>query len=143
MGPVSGWPAESAATIAAGLVFATRTDRAWDEATMNFQEPIGGLIERIARALERLAPLPPRKPDFDRAEGFIWQAVPEAFLPVIDVNRVPLSLLKGIDRMRHVLLDNTSRFARGFPPTTRCFGARGGWARALSSRRSMPKSAVW
>ncbi|MGC2409697.1 MAG: ATP-binding protein [Methyloceanibacter sp.] len=93
---------------------------------MNFQEPIGGLIERIARALERLAPLPPRKPDFDRAEGFIWQAVPEAFLPVIDVNRVPLSLLKGIDRMRHVLLDNTSRFARGLPANNALlWGARG------------------
>ena len=82
---------------------------------MNFQEPISGLVERIARALERLAPPSPRKPDFDRAEAFIWQADPEAFLPVAAVNRVPLSLLKGIDRMRDVLFDNTVRFAQGLP----------------------------
>jgi uncharacterized protein len=93
---------------------------------MNFQEPIGGLVERIARALERLAPLSPRKPDFDKAEAFIWQAEPEAFLPVGNVNRVPLSLLKGIDRMRDVLHENTVRFARGLPANNALlWGARG------------------
>ena len=93
---------------------------------MNFQEPIGGFIEWIARALECLVPLPPRKPDFDRGEAFIWQAEPEAFLPVADVNRVPLTLLKGIDRMRDVLLANTSRFARGLPANNALlWGARG------------------
>jgi predicted AAA+ superfamily ATPase len=93
---------------------------------MNFQEPIGGFIERIARALERLAPPSPRKPDFDRAEAFIWQAEPKAFLPVAEINRVPLSLLKGIDRMRDVLLANTTRFARGLPANNALlWGARG------------------
>jgi predicted AAA+ superfamily ATPase len=93
---------------------------------MNFQEPIGGLVERIARALERLAPASPRKPDFDKAEAFIWQAKPEAFLPVGNVNRVPLSLLKGIDRMRDVLHDNTVRFAGGLPANNALlWGARG------------------
>jgi predicted AAA+ superfamily ATPase len=93
---------------------------------MNFQEPIGGLVERIARALERLAPPSPRKPDFDKAEAFIWQAEPEAFLPVGNVNRVPLSLLKGIDRMRDALHDNTVRFARGLPANNALlWGARG------------------
>ena len=84
---------------------------------MNFQEPISGLVERIARALERLAPPSPRRPDFDRAE---------AFLPVAAVNRVPLSLLKGIDRMRDVLFDNTVRFAQGLPANNALlWGARG------------------
>jgi uncharacterized protein len=93
---------------------------------MNFQEPIGGLIERIAVALEGLAPLPPRKPDFDRAHAFIWQAEPEAFLPVANVKRMPLPLLKGIDRMRDVLFDNTVRFARGLPANNALlWGARG------------------
>jgi uncharacterized protein len=93
---------------------------------MNVQEPIGGLVERIARALERLAPLPPRKPDFDRAQAFVWQAEPEAFLPVATVNRVPLSLLKGIDGMRDALFDNTMRFAQGFPANNALlWGARG------------------
>ncbi|MGA8434183.1 MAG: ATP-binding protein [Methyloceanibacter sp.] len=93
---------------------------------MNVQEPIGGLVERIARALERLTPAPPRKPDFDRAQAFVWQAEPEAFLPVANVNRVPLPLLKGIDGMRNVLFDNTVRFARGLPANNALlWGARG------------------
>ena len=93
---------------------------------MNIQQPIGGLVERIARALERLAPLPLRKPDFDRAQTFVWRAEPEAFVPVIDVNRVPLSLLKGIDAMRDVLLENTLRFAKGLPANNALlWGARG------------------
>ena len=93
---------------------------------MNFQEPIGGLVERIARALERLAPPSPRKPDFDRAGAFVWQAEPEAFLPVAAVNRVPLILLKGIDRMCDTLFDNTVRFAQGLPANNALlWGARG------------------
>jgi predicted AAA+ superfamily ATPase len=93
---------------------------------MNFQEPIGGLVERIARALERLAPPSPCKPDFDKAEAFIWQAEPEAFSPVGNVNRVPLSLLRGIDRMRDTLYDNTVRFVRGLPANNALlWGARG------------------
>jgi len=93
---------------------------------MNFQEPIGGLIERIASALERLAPLPLRKPDFNRGHAFIWQAEPEVFLPVANPNRVPLPLLKGIDRMRDVLFDNTVRFAKGLPANNALlWGARG------------------
>ena len=93
---------------------------------MNVQEPIGGLVERIARALERLTPAPLRKPDFDRAQAFVWQAEPEAFLPVANVNRVLLPLLKGIDRMRNVLFDNTVRFSRGLPANNALlWGARG------------------
>jgi predicted AAA+ superfamily ATPase len=93
---------------------------------MNFQEPIGGLVERIARALERLAPPLPREASFDQAEGFIWQPEAEAFMPVPDVNRVPISLLKGIDQMREALLANTLRFAEGLPANNALlWGARG------------------
>ena len=93
---------------------------------MNIQEPIGGFIERIARALERLAPPLPRKPDFDGAEAFVWQADGGAFLPVTEVNRIPLDLLKGIEAMRDVLLANTMRFARGLPANNALlWGARG------------------
>jgi hypothetical protein len=93
---------------------------------MNFQEPIGGFVERIARALERLAPLPQRKPDFDQAEGFVWQLEAQSFWPVAEVSRVPLSLLKGIDQMRDALLANTLRFARGLPANNALlWGARG------------------
>jgi predicted AAA+ superfamily ATPase len=93
---------------------------------MNFQEPISGLIERIARALERLGPAEPEIPDFAGSDAFVWQAETETFLPVVTVNRVPLSLLKGIDNMRDTLLANTTRFARGLPANNALlWGARG------------------
>jgi len=66
------------------------------------------------------------KPDFAAAEAFVWQASPEAFLPVAHVNRQPLSLLKGIDRVRDLLVENTERFARGLPANNALlWGARG------------------
>ncbi len=92
---------------------------------MNFQEPLSGLIERIARAIERLGPRETEAPDFE-AGAFVWQAETQGFLPVADVNRVPLPLLKGIDRMRDTLLANTERFARGLPANNALlWGARG------------------
>ena len=93
---------------------------------MNFQEPISGLIERIARALERLGPREAETPDFGAADAFVWQAENDAFLPVAEVNRVPLALLKSVDRMRDTLLANTQRFARGLPANNALlWGARG------------------
>jgi predicted AAA+ superfamily ATPase len=47
-------------------------------------------------------------------------------VPVPKVNRVEMSLLKGIDRMRDVLVENTERFARGLPANNALlWGARG------------------
>jgi len=93
---------------------------------MNFQEPLSGLIERIARAIERLGPRAPEIPDFEAADAFVWQAETENVQPVKEVNRVPLSLLKGIDGARDTLLANTKRFARGLPANNALlWGARG------------------
>src|SRR5262245_12835539 len=83
-------------------------------------------LERVAAALDRLAPPPPAKADFARAQAFVWQAAPEGFLPVAQVNRHPLGLLKGIDRAAQQLMDNTRRFARGLPANNALlWGARG------------------
>jgi hypothetical protein len=83
-------------------------------------------LDRLAAALDRLAPPSPAAPDFTRAEAYVWQASPEAFLPVARVNRQPLGLLKGIDRAAELLLDNTRRFARGLPANNALlWGARG------------------
>jgi hypothetical protein len=47
-------------------------------------------------------------------------------MPVKEVNRVPLALLKGIDRMRDTLRENTIRFAKGLPANNALlWGARG------------------
>jgi predicted AAA+ superfamily ATPase len=83
-------------------------------------------LERLAAALDRLAPPPPPKTDFAAADAFVWQAAPEAFLPVAEVNRQPLALLRGIDRAAEQLLDNTRRFAKGLPANNALlWGARG------------------
>jgi uncharacterized protein len=83
-------------------------------------------LERLAAALERLAPPAAGKFDFGQAEAFVWQTAPEAFLPVARVNRQPLSLLKGIDRAAEQLLENTRRFAQGLPANNALlWGARG------------------
>jgi predicted AAA+ superfamily ATPase len=93
---------------------------------MNFQEPLSGLFERIARAIERLGPRQPVPPDFAGGDAFVWQAESGGFLAVKVVNRVALSLLKGIDRMRDTLLENTARFAKGLPANNALlWGARG------------------
>jgi predicted AAA+ superfamily ATPase len=93
---------------------------------MNFQEPLSGILERIARALERLVPARPGRPDFAASDAFVFQPETESFQPVSEVNRVPLSLLKGIDAMRDTLMANTLRFARGLPANNALlWGARG------------------
>jgi hypothetical protein len=84
------------------------------------------LLERIATALERLAPPAPRAPDFSSAEAFVWRAARGELTAVAEVNRVDLSLLEGICRQRDQLLDNTRRFARGLPANNALlWGARG------------------
>jgi predicted AAA+ superfamily ATPase len=83
-------------------------------------------LERLAVALDRLAPPPPAKAEFAASEAFVWQASPEAFVPITHVNRQPLGLLKGIDHAAQQLLDNTRRFARGLPANNALlWGARG------------------
>lgn len=84
------------------------------------------LLERIAAALERLAPAPSAAADLDAAEAFVWHADPPGFQAVRQVNRVPLQLLKGLEHRADQLLDNTERFARGLPANNALlWGARG------------------
>ena len=84
------------------------------------------ILQRIAAALERLAPQPPKAPDFAAADAFIWFPDARKLSAVPRVNRVDMSLLKGIDRMRDILIENTERFARGLPANNALlWGARG------------------
>jgi predicted AAA+ superfamily ATPase len=84
------------------------------------------LLARIADALERMAPRPNPGTDFASADAFIWIAKSLTLQPVPRVNRVEMILLKGIDRMRDTLMDNTERFARGLPANNALlWGARG------------------
>jgi uncharacterized protein len=83
-------------------------------------------LERLADTLERLAPPPPSSPVFDSADAFVWQPEGRRLAPVSRVNRIAMTLLKGIDRVRDVLLENTERFASGLPANNALlWGARG------------------
>jgi len=81
---------------------------------------------RIADALERMAPAPQAAPDFAAAEAFVWHVEPDRLAPVSRVNRVDISLLVGVDRVRDILIDNTRQFAAGLPANNALlWGARG------------------
>jgi hypothetical protein len=83
-------------------------------------------IERIAAALDRLAPPAAAAPRFAAADAFVWHPDGCRLDPVKRVNRVDMSLLKGIDRVRDLLVENTERFARGLPANNALlWGARG------------------
>src|SRR6185437_2504427 len=84
------------------------------------------VLARIAGALERLAPQRAAAPDLAGADAFVWQQDGRRLASVKRVNRVEMSLLKGIDRVRDVLVENTERFAKGLPANNALlWGARG------------------
>jgi predicted AAA+ superfamily ATPase len=85
-----------------------------------------GTLQRIASALERLSPGAAAPPDMDAADAFVWHPAGRHLAPVRRVNRVDMSLLKGVDRVRDTLVENTERFARGLPANNALlWGARG------------------
>ncbi|WP_195820499.1 ATP-binding protein [Roseobacter sp. MH60115] len=83
-------------------------------------------MDRIAAALERMAPAPQPAPDFSVAPAFVWHVDPDRLEPVQRVARVDLPLLVGVDRSRDTLLKNTEQLARGLPANNALlWGARG------------------
>lgn len=83
-------------------------------------------MERIAAALERMAPAPLEAPDFSQASAFVWHTEPDRLEPVENVSRIDLPLLVGVDRSRDTLFANTEQFAKGLPANNALlWGARG------------------
>ena len=91
-----------------------------------------GSAERMIRALEAIAAhfsghatSSDDTETLASADAFVWH--PNGRLaPVPHVSRVDLTLLKGIDRMRDILMENTERFAKGLPANNALlWGARG------------------
>src|SRR3954466_9209388 len=88
--------------------------------------------ERMVRALETIAahlsaqgkPAVERE-SFKQADAFVWH--PDGRLAAVPrVSRVEMFLLKGVDRMRDILMENTERFANGLPANNALlWGARG------------------
>ena len=89
-------------------------------------DKIAERLERIVAALERVSIPPAPLPDLDAADAFLFEPGPRTLRPVPEVNRVDISLLKGIDRVRDILVENTRRFASGLPANNvLLWGARG------------------
>ena len=90
------------------------------------------LLRRIADTLDRLSPPAPPVNDLDAADAFVWHADREWLEPIAAVNRVAIELLRGIDRVRDILVENTQRFAAGLPANNvLLWGARGTGKSAL------------
>ena len=88
-------------------------------------ERIATALEAIAGHLSAASPAAGNRESFGSADAFVWH--PDGRLsPVPRVSRVDLGLLKGIDRMRDILIENTERFADGLPANNALlWGARG------------------
>ena len=90
-----------------------------------------GTQERIADALEAIVAHVAASAHVANAEllsgadAFVWHSSGR-LIPVPRVNRVDLSLLKGIEQVRDILIENTERFANGYPANNALlWGARG------------------
>jgi predicted AAA+ superfamily ATPase len=84
------------------------------------------LLTRIAQALERLAPPPQAADSLEAGDGFVWRGADDRLIPVAKISRVEIDLLKGVERQKGLLLDNTLAFAQGRPANNALlWGARG------------------
>lgn len=68
-------------------------------------------LERIAAALERLAPPAPPATDWDAHPGYVWDHAGVRAVPRIDAP--PLALLKGIEAQKQAVCGNVTRLADG------------------------------
>lgn len=83
-------------------------------------------LNRIADALDRIAPEDTPRPTLEGANAFIWHVEPDRLVPIKNISRVDLGLLQGIDHVRDILLQNTEQFAKGFAANNALlWGARG------------------
>lgn len=90
------------------------------------------LLNRIAEALERLAPAPAPLPAQDGHDVFVWRGDLMRLSPVAHPRRVPLNLILGVETQKARLLLNTERFAAGHPANhAMLWGARGTGKSAL------------
>lgn len=83
-------------------------------------------LDRLIEAVDRIQPPSAPAADLDAADCFVWSAEQGVLEPVHRVNRVEIGLIRGVDRVRDILVDNTQRFAAGLPANNvLLWGARG------------------
>jgi predicted AAA+ superfamily ATPase len=89
-------------------------------------ESLNQKLDRLIDAVTRLSTPATPVSDFNIADCFVWEAETGHAQPVQKVSRVDIGLIKGVDRVRDILVDNTMRFANGLPANNvLLWGARG------------------
>ena len=84
------------------------------------------LLERIANALDRLAPPEKKIDNLEKSEGFVYDSKTGLIRPIEGINRIPISLLQGIEPQKKLLLDNTLNFSQNLTANNALlWGARG------------------
>ena len=84
------------------------------------------LLERIANALDRLAPPEKKINNLHKSEGFVYDSKTGLIRPIEGINRIPISLLQGIEPQKKLLLDNTLNFSQNLTANNALlWGARG------------------
>jgi uncharacterized protein len=88
------------------------------------------LLERIAAALERIAPPPPEGADPERHAAYVWRG--DVLQAARDFAPLSVELLEGMDAQKEAVLGNMRRLAQGLPAhDVLLWGARGTGKSAL------------
>lgn len=83
-------------------------------------------LELLRKAVQSIAPAEKKEINFQAADCFVWSPAHSFLQPVARPNRIDIRLIKGVDHVRDILIDNTERFAEGLPANnTLLWGARG------------------
>ena len=99
------------------------------------------LLQRIAEALERLAPDTAATPDFSHAKLFRHEPRTGGFLPAPDYP-LELASLVGVERQKHRFVENLQRFAAGLPANhALLWGVRGTGKSSLAKAAFMAVAA--
>ena len=93
---------------------------------MTNEQGINHFLERIANALERIAPPEKKINNLDESEGFIYESKTGLIRPIDNINRISIKLLQGIIPQKTLLLENTINFSNDLPANNALlWGSRG------------------
>ena len=93
---------------------------------MTNEQVTNHFLERIATALERIAPPEKKINNLDESEGFIYESKTGLIRPIDNINRISIKLLQGIITQKTLLLENTINFSNSLPANnTLLWGSRG------------------
>lgn len=83
-------------------------------------------LDRLIAILSRMAPPEVLPFDMDQCDCFVWNPDKLSLIPVNHVNRIDIDLIKGVEKARDALIENTRHFADGLPANNvLLWGARG------------------